>query len=130
MSLNTEALRDSAKRAAEAIRLEELAQLSLYSDDESDPPPVTTIYESNGPSSTATEPLDKSSNKSDIVYKDVVDVPILEAWKAFVVLPEGWKLYDEEDDDSYLWGMNDVYSHLGDDDRNYYTSDDNNSIGS
>jgi hypothetical protein len=128
MSLNTETMRESAKRTTEAMRREEAAKESRKPNDPA--PPVTTIDTSPVSSSFTAGPVDKLINKTDIVYKDVVDVPILEAWKAFVVVPEGWGLYDEDDDDSYLWGMNDVYSHADDDDRNYYTSDDTYSIGS
>jgi hypothetical protein len=126
MSLNTEAMRESAKRTAEAIQREEAAKASGKPNDPA--PPVTVIDMSPKSPSIAVGPLDKSINKTNIVYNDVVDVPILEAWKAFVVVPEGWAMDDEEDDDSYIWGMNDVYSHAEDDDRNYYTSDDTYSI--
>ena len=55
----------------------------------------------------------------------MVDVPILEAWKAFVVYPEGVRYdSDVDDDDLSGAGIEEIYSQV------YYTSDDTLSVGS
>ncbi|CAB9525864.1 expressed unknown protein [Seminavis robusta] len=148
MSLNTEALQASIGAAAASLQQEEEAAARRRSSRRSSrrassrrssnsivsigepSPPVATIDTSKSSSTSSYHAAAEFHSKTDdILYKDVVDVPILEAWKAFVVFPEGWPADGEDDDDSYLWGMNDVYSQDGDD-RVYYTSDDTYSIGS
>lgn len=92
MSLNAEALKHSASLVA--------ASMDASS---SSAPPVRTIDTSRGSPATNKPPeLEPMATGRTIEYEDVVDVPILDAWKPFVVYPEGVRPDSDCDDEDYI----------------------------
>ena len=128
-SLNPDAMRDAnAVRASIMLKAEskKVSSLSPEKHKATEKPPPVAMIETRVPTSTQNKTaqsspgINNSTTTAAIVYQDVVDVPILEAWSAFVIHPKesrhrggrgrDYHNSNSNDDDSMFLGVEDVYS--------------------